>query len=134
MINPIEFRLGNYLMQKVQNRIVTLPCTPDHFALLANGQAKDLFPVMLKAEVFEKCGFEENKKYALLPAAREFRLVLPVIGVNQNEIMGYVKSNQECFARATVNGLPVSNNVFHLHQLQNLFFALTGQELTVSIK
>lgn len=131
MINASELRLGNYLMQKMA--IVTTPCTYQHFELLARGQNKDLFPVVLKAELLEKCGFIENKNYPLLPGAREFKLVLPVTGNSQNEIFAYVKNNKECFARATVNGLPVSNNFYHLHQLQNLCFALTGEELAIKL-
>jgi hypothetical protein len=131
MINERELRLGNFLLQKVQHRIVTVACTYEHFALLAAGRGKELFPVVLKAEVLQRCGFEENGKYPLLPAAREFRLALPVIGKEQNEILGYVKANGECFVRATVNNQPVSNNLFQLHQLQNLYFSLTGKELPV---
>ena len=100
---------------------------------MAKGEVKDLFPVILRAELFEKAGFIENKDYPLLPDAREFKLVLPVIGTQKNEIAGYIKNNKECFARATVNGLAVSNNVFHLHRVQNLYYALTGEELLVNL-
>lgn len=133
MINASELRLGNYLMQKVATRIITTPCTFQHFELLSKGESKDLFPVILKAELLEKCGFSENKDYPLLPSAREFKLVLPVIGNHQNEIYAYIKNNKECFGRATLNGLPVSNNFYHLHQLQNLYFALTGEELNIKM-
>lgn len=132
MINASELRLGNYLMQKVFTRIITTPCTFEHFERLKKGE-EDLFPVVLKAELLEKCGFIENKSYPLLPGAREFRLVLPVIGNNQNEFFAYIKNNKECFARATANGLPVSNNIYYLHQLQNLYFALTGNEIAIKI-
>ena len=53
------------------------------------------------------------------------------MGNQQNEIRAYIKTNQECFARASMNNIPLSNNIFHLHQLQNLYHALTGQELNV---
>ena len=104
-------------------------CTLEHFALVARGEGNVLFPVVLKPELLERCGFAENMDYALRPQAREFRLVLPVMGSSNNEIMGYVKSNGECFARAMVNGAVVSNNVHQLHQLQNLYHALTGLEM-----
>ena len=133
MINSNELRLGNYLMQKIQTRIVTAKCGYQHFELMARGEIKDLFPVVLKPELLEKCGFIENKNYALLPDAREFKLVLPVIGNDQNEIQAFVKNNKECFGRATINNLPISNNFYHLHQLQNLYFALTGEELSISL-
>jgi hypothetical protein len=133
MIQASEWRAGNYLLQKIHSRIVTTRCSFQHFDLMAKGEVKDLFPVILRAELFEKAGFIENKSYPLLPDAREFKLVLPVIGTQKNEIAGYIKNNKECFARATVNSLPVSNNVFHLHQLQNLYYALTGEELLVDL-
>lgn len=133
MINENELRLGNYILQKVNTRIVPVKCTHQHFELLKNGNAKDIFPVTLKAEVLEKCGFVENKKYALLPDAREFTLVLPVIGNANNEIRAYIKNNKECFARVVLNNLPVSNNFYNLHQLQNVYFSLINEELKISL-
>ncbi len=102
-----------------------------HFDLLHKGDLSSFYPVVLKAEILQKSGFIENKDYPLLPQAREFVLVLPVIGNHKNELSGYVKTNGECFVRATVNGAVATNNFFHLHQLQNLFFALTGKELEI---
>lgn len=131
MIAVNEYRLGNYLLQKVANKILMLPCSLEHFALIARGETTMLFPVVLKPELLERCSFAENMDYALRPQAREFRLLLPVIGSNVNEIMGYVKSNGECFARAAVNGGVASNNLHQLHQLQNLYYALTGAELSI---
>ncbi len=91
------------------------------------------FPVVLKDGLLQKCGFAENKVYPLLPAAREFVLTLPVKSSNKNQVLAYIKNNSECFARAVVDGLPASNNIYHLHQLQNLYYAVTGGELEVSI-
>jgi hypothetical protein len=133
MIDANELRLGNYIMQKVNTRITTTRCSLQHFELVAKGQDKDMFPIVLKVNILEAAGFLENKDYPLSPQAREFKLQLPVIGNNKNEILAYIKNNKECFARATVNGLPVSNNIFHLHQLQNLYHALTGEELSIRI-
>ena len=133
MINENELRLGNYILQKVNTRILPVKCTHQHFELLKDGNAKDIFPVTLKAEILEKCGFAENKKYALLPDAREFILVLPVIGNANNEIRAYIKNNKECFARVVLNNLPVSNNFYNLHQLQNVYFSLTNEDLKVSL-
>jgi hypothetical protein len=133
MINATELRMGNYILQKVAAKISVVPCSFLHFNLLEKGGAADLYPVVLKPEIFEKCGFKENKDYPLLPQAREFKLVLPVNGSGANEILGYVKNNGECFGRAVANGTPISNNFFNLHALQNLYFALTGTELNVKL-
>lgn len=133
MVKSNEFRLGNYLMHKTGVRILTVECTYQHFELMNKDGGKDLFPVVLSPAILEKCGFIENKKYALLPESREFILVLPVIGSGDVNIKAYVKNNKECFARAMMNNLPISNNIFHLHQLQNLFHALTAAEVEVKI-
>ena len=130
MIHPQELRIGNYIMQKLNTRIMTVVCGFQHFELLQKA-GKDFFPILLKAELLEKAGFIENKDYPLLPQAREFKLALPVIGNSKNEILAYIKNNKECFARAVVNNLPVSNNIYHLHQLQNLYYTLVGEELGV---
>jgi hypothetical protein len=106
-------------------------CDYVHFDLLSKGETASFFPAVLKPELLTKCGFVENKDYPLAPQSREFILVLPVIGSNKNEIYGYVKNNGECFVRAMVNGAVASNNFFHLHQLQNLYYMLTGKELEV---
>lgn len=132
MINIYELRVGNHIMQKVNNRILKVSCNHEHYELIANGN-KDVFPIILKAEILEQCGFIENKDYPLLPDAREFKLTLPVIGNHKNEIVAYIKNNKECFGRAVVNGLTASNNFFHLHQLENLYYALTGEELNVKM-
>jgi hypothetical protein len=131
MINAAELRLGNYLLHKHNGKISMVACNYNHFELLQKGEAASFYPVVLKPELLEKAGFIENKKYPLLPRAREFILVLAVIGNNKNELYGYVKNNGECFVRATVNGNVTSNNFFHLHQLQNLFFVLTGNEIAL---
>ena len=133
MINANELRLGNYILQKVNTRIIPVKCSFQHYELLQNGNGKDMYPLTLKAELLEKAGFAENPKYPLLPDAREFILVLPIVSSNNNEIRAYIKNNKECFARAVVNNLPVSNNFYYLHQLQNLYFALTNEELEMSV-
>jgi hypothetical protein len=120
-------------MHKTGVRILRMRCTYQHFELMAKDGGKDLFPVVLAANVLEKCNFIENKKYALLPESREFSLVLPVMGSGAVEIKAYVKNNKECFARAVLTNVPITNNIFHLHSLQNLYFALTGEELPVQL-
>ena len=131
MINLHELRFGNRILQKTGTKISPSPFGMQHVELMAMGEGGSLYPVVLKPEIVERCGFIENKQSPLLPDAREFTLLLPVQGGNQNLLHVYSKNNGECFGRATVNGLVASNNFFHLHQLQNVFYALTGKELDV---
>lgn len=133
MIDPRELRVGNYILHKATVRIAQVSCTLQHFEQLAKGMAKDFFPIALKPEVLQKCGFTENKGYSLLPEAREFVLTLPVMGNNKNEIYAYLNAKKESYARATINDLIISNNFYFVHQLQNLYFALTGSELEMAL-
>jgi len=133
MVKSGEFRLGNFLMHKTGVRILTVPCTFQHFELMAKDGGKDLFPVVLSPANLEKAGFIENKKYALLPESREFVLVLPVMGSADVSIKAYVKNNKECFARVMINNAPLSNNFYHLHQLQNVYFSLIGEDLPLRL-
>jgi hypothetical protein len=133
MVDLNEFRIGNFLMQKIDHRVITVPCGLQHFELMSRG-TKELFPVKLKLETLEKCGFVENKKYPLLPSARELKLLMPVNGSHKNEIHAYIKSNGECFAKAMLDDKPASNPIYNLHQLQNLYYSLTGEELVVRLK
>ncbi len=128
-----ELRLGNYILHKVNNKIITARCTIEHFNILLHGDSKLIYPIVLKAELLEICGFVDNKEYALYPDAREYKLLLGVNGGDKNEIYGYIKNNGECFGRAIVNGAIASNNFFRLHQLQNLFYSLTGEELSLKL-
>jgi hypothetical protein len=131
MINISELRLGNYILHKVNNKVSVVKCAFQHFELVNKEGTRDLYPVVLKSEILGRCGFTENESYPLRPGAQEFVLLLAVPGSDKNEIKAYVKSNKECFGRATVNGLTVSQNFFHLHQLQNLYFILTGKEMAL---
>jgi hypothetical protein len=131
MVKAAELRLGNHVLYKNNGRISMVRCEYMHFELLNKAGAESFYPVLLKPELLLKCGFIENMDYPLQPQAREFVLTLAIIGSHNNNIHGYVKNNGECFIRATVNGAPASNNFFHLHSLQNLFFSLTGAEIEI---
>lgn len=133
MIDGSALRLGNYILHKTGVRILPVKCTFQHFDLLSKGLEKDMFPIALKPDTLKKCGFIENPKYHLLPDTREFILTLPVKGIHKNEIFAYINSSSEPYARATVNDLIGSNNIYYLHQLQNLYYALLGVELEVVI-
>jgi hypothetical protein len=133
MIDASELRIGNYILHKTGVRILRVKITIAHFDLLGKSGGKDMFPIALKPDILQKCGFTENLKYYRLPEGREFILTLPVMGANKNEIAAYVINNSEMYARATVNDLVISNNCHHLHQLQNLYYALAGRELDVAL-
>lgn len=71
-------------------------------------------PIPLTPEILEKCGFETIGKPPF------YSMRLPVNGLD--ELCWY---SQDGFIRYL--------GIKHLHQLQNLYFALTGNELEVKL-
>jgi hypothetical protein len=134
MIHLSELRTGNCVLQKILTRIQPVVLTPELIGLIGNGKANEFFPIVLSGPYFEKAGFIENKKYPLLPQAHEYLMDVPVQSSSIVQLKGYIKNNNESFARLFVNDLPASNPSYQLHQVQNLFYSLTGEELTVRLK
>jgi hypothetical protein len=129
MIHTEELRIGNTVLYKASVRILPVQLTLQHFEIMAKNGAKDFFPVVLKAEVLQQYGFAENKNYPLLPASREFSMPLPVPGDLNIQLFAWIKNNGECFGRAAVDGKTITQNFYHLHQLENLYYAMTGTKL-----
>lgn len=80
----------------------------------------ELEPIPLTPEILEKAGFEEDKLHECYViwnsvsnvAIEFFDNQLQLVGQNSAEEIGHIK---------------------HLHQLQNLYFALTGEELNINL-
>lgn len=114
MIKANELRIGNWVMY--DNRLFQIESISNPFPCLNTDEFgigvvdwNNIQPIPLTPEILENFGFEnwDKKKYS-------------------NDVL--------CL---TVNGdgyLYLANqrhvNIFYLHQLQNLYFALTGEELT----
>jgi hypothetical protein len=140
-MNANELRLGNLVYHKYQ----TGPLQQDEW--VANKIApQDIawaveFPqnykgIPLTPEILEACGFTEDQEQRLKPVATDYNLSLPVNGDNKNEIFAnYCEAGEpKCYACYTTNNHWSSNNLYYLHQLQNLYFALTSSELPVNLQ
>jgi hypothetical protein len=115
-IKASELRIGNWLHLKNSDFIKV---DVDNIADVVNNPA--IFnPIQLTPEILEKCGFEDKGS-------------------------GYLtKSIDEggAFLMCEYGGVSIYHNIEecsfnfpgkYLHQLQNLFFALTGTELTINL-
>lgn len=76
-------------------------------------------PIPLTPEILEKCGFEKVDHihgysfWSIIRKRKQYNVPVISIYENKTEINGYI-----------------INHITYLHQLQNLYFALTGKELT----
>jgi hypothetical protein len=123
-----EVRIGNYI--KFHNTITKVEgfsiwdnlIQSDNFA---ERELKDFEPIPLTEEWLLRFGFNKDYKSGYLGIDvhnSDFVLTEPKkMGEWQN---GYV-------FQFTAGNVPKFKEIFYVHKLQNLYFALTGEELTI---
>lgn len=123
MIDPHELRIGNWV------KVGTIESIVDYLhlgsiglqgnAIINNFQQVD--PIPLTPEILEKCGFENGGYDMIFWSIGDFE----ISGVYDS------KEQQYYFGVAYYDG-KISVEIKSLHQLQNLYFALTRTELNYS--
>jgi len=119
MINANELRIGNKVLN-VDNDIVTITEIRDEF-YLGDGRGLYYFTsngIPLTHDILEKCGFEKMP----LVSYKRWCKYNPTFYLQLSKRYYYVVGYKH-----------YPNGIQHLHQLQNLYFALTGQELEVNL-
>lgn len=109
MIQANELRIGNWYDHNGSYRQVT----PNTIEEVWEGERIYVNPIPLTPEILEKCGFEKYDRFL-------YRLKngWHWISVDTNSL--YIHGKQVVL-------------IDYLHQLQNLYFALTGKELNVQL-
>jgi hypothetical protein len=95
-----------------------------HPVIEADYSFEDLQPIPLTSELLEKCGFVLDKGVGVWFDKKEndgFRFTFTLWDSYEG---GYLFTRE-----MPSNHIPV----FYLHQLQNLYFALTGEELNIEL-
>lgn len=137
MLQANELRIGNYI--NFHSKVFQVTGIKDNWVYCCKNSypensfpdtAAGLQPIPLTPELLEKCGFlcmnkvpMYFKKYINEVDARNIQLSLSEIGINPDWIVGY--HNDGTYMRLI--------KIIYLHQLQNLYFALTGEELEVKL-
>lgn len=126
MIDAKELRVGNYVSNGIhpfKANIYTIQ-TAEYGTALG-----EINPIPLTEEILVKCGFECDG-VCFKTKSNYFRLSL----FQFNKANDYNDNENEF--KVTVyqhhNSVEICR-IKHLHQLQNLYFALTGQELNVEL-
>jgi hypothetical protein len=83
-------------------------------------------PIPLTEDILLKCGFEKkNERFETVVVYTRFYL-RPCY--SDGFYWGFDMNKEQCDCELNDN-----KEVIHLHQLQNLYFALTGEELTIKL-
>ena len=134
MIKSSELRIGNYLqgdpldIPKIQifhNGITKI--TGFGISAIESGSITSLNPIPLTPEILEKCGFvcenaNEDDRYYHLRLKNEKYCDLSLVIGDKNGICEVTLFPYEDYFRYQ-----------YLHQIQNLYFALTGEELIINL-
>jgi hypothetical protein len=85
----------------------------------------DIEPILLTEEILLKCGFQHHK-YANDESFFEMQ-------ISKDIFLNYSPFHCRYILRKQWYGNIYNGNIEHLHQLQNLYFALTKTELEVNL-
>lgn len=147
MINTTELRIGNWILDTeeaphyFQVEEIRKYVGYELWAYYRKGsiKSKSPEPIPLSEEILLKCGFEKSSEYWY---AIKFKVytemggtqinelsINPEIGKCNIEFVGYIGAPMKGDSGVLLSDYQTR----YLHQLQNLYFALTGEELTINI-
>ena len=132
-----ELRLGNWVKTTISRwrgqgfPILAIKGDRVSFDKLNDGQyiwvmAENLKPIPLSPEIIEKCGFEKHKNSNDYWTIWYLKNGWRIQQAHNSEVSASVRSGLFYYSDDFVE-------VEYLHQLQNLYFALTGEELEVNL-
>jgi len=129
MIQATELRIGNYLFH--EGDIYRIFSSIDRYGVDLDSEILDrhialvsyqnLHPIPLTPEILEACGFTNEYEHKWSHGLVEIIGRMPHFKTGYLLLNGEERTNWAC-------------NYFYLHQLQNLYYALTGKELTYNPK
>lgn len=124
MIKQNELRLGNYV-KTIHDTLDIIKVTEIKESVIYSDKTKgisygSLLPIPLTREILLKCGFEQSEwdNYST------FRNLF----CQEGSIVISLKNKY-----IEIGDLTLDFKIKHLHQLQNLYFALTNEELKINL-
>lgn len=127
MINANDLRIGNWV-KLLQTDIFIQIGLSNFYEMYDHEQNDDytycehLIPIPLSPEILEKCGFKKKENISYSSGMPTPFMVFRIDDFTFN-------THQELW---WYNGV-LKNQPKYIHQLQNLYFSLTGQELKVTL-
>ena len=137
-----ELRIGNYLQDQNGNILLVIHISTESIQTTVLDRIKyplpngwQMEPIPLTPEILEKCGFENDyknsgSKWHKKQYFTDCKEAAEVMIINVNPENGRVAIyDEESYESPAMTG----KSILYLHQLQNLYFALTGEELEVKL-
>jgi hypothetical protein len=120
-----EVRVGNWVYNKNRSFIKVSSISNDSGVMcIAHIPEYDCYPIPLSTDIVKKCGFGEVGMYENVYHKDNIRIHFDKNCKRENE-----ETNSVLFIIYSDDDSTFSKEVSSLHELQNLYFALTGKEL-----
>ena len=117
MIKANELRVGNWVLLGAKKRLYH-----EVDSICAWGEGTALHPIPLTPEILEKCGFRQQGKRNLYSDGKLAFME------DADGFTFFIKDVSNVLYKSVAN-----SKIYYLHQLQNLYFALTGDELKIEL-
>lgn len=126
MIKASELRQGNILSYSGKEIVIDIEIL---YSLFVDGSLipDKLSPIILTPEWLERCGATKCKGTPFYEI--DMLSNIGQIHINPNNGMIWLRHHRN--ETTAIN--PHSETQYYLHQLQNLYFALTGNELSINL-
>ena len=120
-----ELRVGNYVLLKKHGGYINYEISSG-FDLykLDESDCADISPIPLNEELLLRLGFKD-KSTSLTDVKFSNNIVTIYMDENSFYCLDVLNQGSGIYT--------IFINIIHLHQLQNLYFALTGEELTIKL-
>lgn len=129
MITANELRKGNWIYIDNGEKPKYAYQVSGHDIDEVETDGSDCFGVPLHPEILEKCGFVKNRNGEPSIEINDIASHLELMGGKDNFYYpSFTQTPQGDEERSVY-----FNRINSLHQLQNLYFSLTGQELTITL-
>jgi hypothetical protein len=136
MIQATELRIGNWIAEEaaLSNSITYCQLnsiSKDKISVVKNGnwivntRCYYCLPIPLTPEILEKCGFVGKYK----SCGYSYTKNIVTLTSQDEDDLGNPVPNYVLHFYYNYQGAPL----YYLHQLQNLYFVLTGEELNISL-
>ncbi len=114
-----EMRVGNYYDHNGEVKQVT----PNTILEVWEAERDWCKPIPLSEEVLIRCGFEKNKNEDRSDCFYFISVGVSQLHINPDNGVAWIFRGDNIFNNPTL--------IEYLHQLQNLYFALTGEEIVL---
>ena len=127
-----ELRIGNLVFLKSKNKFYEISSGHDIEEIDDAPENFDAVPIPLTEEWLLKFGFEKIITDTEDAYGIDYNLEVPdICYISYSDDFSCAIYGSEYASKNSIGAVPNWNSIKYVHGLQNLYFALTGEELTI---